>query len=186
MLILTTPSTLSQGIQQTLKKRDQKASTKATASNKVTMFAAVYNICVICIVETLKMLSTAMTKSARDASSRAVDRKIDVTPKLSRRSNSKVVYVQRIKVDPAWLQQVSRKQRPQPVRNSSPEPILKSADAAAVSASKMASTRHRVRHLTFPGCHRSASLHSLFSRRRSFPLANSLNVIMEEDEQQLS
>jgi hypothetical protein len=154
---------------------------------KVTMLSAVYNICVICIVETIKLLSTAIISKKSDSTKkRDADRKIDVTPKLSRRSNSKVVCVQSIKVDPAWLQQISSRQQQQ--RKEASASSRSSASDSSVRTSsasqKMASRINRVRHQTFPGCHRtlSSSLHQIFSRRRSWPISSSLEVIREEEE----
>jgi len=177
MLILTTPASLNHHIQ----KIHNNNKPVVKPDQKVTMLSAVYNICVICIVETIKLLSTAIiSKSTKDASKRDADKKIDVTPKLSRRSNSKVVCVQSIKVDPNWLQQINSRQ-PRNQASSSSRPS-RSASTMKTSAS-IPSRLNRVRHLTFPGCQRtSSSLHQIFSRRRSYPLSGSLEIIREEDE----
>ena len=181
MLIINTPATFTQQIQKMSEDRSV-----AKTNDKMTMFSAVYNICVICIAETIKLLGAAIvSKATNDVKKVDVDRKIDVTPKISRRSNSKVVCVQSIKVDPAWLKQISSRQQ---MKNQAKSRSSTTSTATATETSskpkshKTTSRPQRVRHMTFPGCHRpsSSSLQQLFSRRRSCP--NSLEVIREEDE----
>ena len=196
MLILNTPSSLSHHFHKIIEREKSNLlkSEKDPSSESVTMFSAVYNICVICIVETLKLLGTAIinkTTEYNNKNQRAInDKKVDISPRgnlLPRRSSSKVVYVQSIKVDPAWLlskqQQIQQANRHPKLQG--PTSSRASSDLglkSAVSPSKMGSRQQRVRHYTFPGCSRSSPMSKIYSRRRSFPLANSLEVIREEDE----
>lgn len=197
MLILNTPSSLSHHFHKIIEREKSKLlkTEKDQQAESVTMFSAVYNICVICIVETLKLLGTAIlnkTTEYNTKNQRALsDRKVDVTPRgnlLPRRSSSKVVYIQSIKVDPAWLlaQQQQVKQANRHPRLQGSTSARASSDSGLKSAvsptSKMGARQQRVRHYTFPGCSRSSTMNKIYSRRRSFPLANSLEVIREEDE----
>lgn len=156
----------------------------AKKDQKVTMLSAVYNICVICIVETLKLLGTAIiSKGTKDVSKRdAADKKIEITPKLSRRSNSKVVCVQSIKVDPNWLQKISSRQ-PRTATSTSSRTSRAVSSTLKTSVS-LPSRLNRIRHLSFPTSHRtsSSSVHQMFHRRRSYPLSGGLEVIKEEEE----
>ena len=215
MLILNTPSTLAQHFTKIIEQEQiRMMSSKENKNNQklvqpqegVTMFSAVYNICVICIVETLKLLGSAIINKTTEYNKNndnnnnrnKADRKVNITP---RRSSSKVVYVQSIKVDPAWLltkqkqvQQANRHPRltanPSSASTSSrsesisinSKKCLSSSSSSFASSLKMASRYQRVRHYTYPGCHRASSQSSHNSRRRSYPHTPNLDVIREEDE----
>lgn len=183
MLFIETPASITQHIQKMGEDRT------VSKNDKITMLSAVFNICAICVTETIKLLSTAIvSKASGDERKVNIDRKIDITPKISRRSNSKVVCVQSIKVDPAWLKQINSRQQNKNQASSrsatiSTSTAIESSGKSSTAASHKTPTRsQRVRHMTYPGCHRSSSssLQQLFSRRRSCP--NSLEVIREEDE----
>lgn len=205
MLILNTPSTLAQHFHKIIEQEQIRIMSPKDDNNNdqklvqphegVTMFSAVYNICVICIVETLKLLGSAIInktaeykKNNKNNSNKTV---VNVTP---RRSSSKVVYVQSIKVDPAWLltkqKQVQQRQarltanpstRPESITINSKK-CLSTTSSTYATTLKMASRFQRVRYNTYPGCHRASSQSSHNSRRRSYPHTPNLDVITEEDE----
>jgi hypothetical protein len=210
MLILNTPSSLThhyhQSLDSDLKKSPNNGDkVKVQSGESANMFTTVYNICVICIVETLKLLGTAIiNKTVEYNNSLAAERvkkqnAAAASPRgklLPRRSSSKVVYVQSIKVDPAWLlskqQQVQQRHTRLQSRMGdtsttsarTPSTSSKSSfSATTYAAAKMAASR-RVRHYTFPGCNRaSSSQYNSSSRRRSYPSHTpNLEIIREEDE----
>jgi hypothetical protein len=209
MLILNTPSSLAQHFHKIIEQEQIRIMSKDNKNNQklvqpeegVTMFSAVYNICVICIVETLKLLGSAIISKTAEFNNNnnrnkaIADRKVNVTP---RRSSSKVVYVQSIKVDPAWLltkqKQVQQAGRHPRLTATSSSSISSRTDSittnskkclsspSSISSLKMASRYQRVRHYTYPGCHRASSQLSHNSRRRSYPHTPNLDVITEEEE----
>lgn len=175
MFLIDTPTAFTQQIQKMGEDRT------VSKNDNGTVLSAVYNICFFAVAETINLLSTAIVSNVAGAEKKAnVDRKIDVTPKISRRSNSKVVCVQSIKVDPAWLKQINSRQQAKN-QASSRSATTESSGKSTTTSHKTPARSQRVRHMTYPGCHRpsSSNLQQLFSRRRSYP---SLEVIREEDE----
>ena len=208
MLILNTPSSLSHHYHKSIESESHRNSNdsgrvKVQSGESANMFTTVYNICVICIVETLKLLGTAIiNKTVEYNNSLAAERIKKQNPSapprgklLPRRSSSKVVYVQSIKVDPAWLlskqQQVqqrhprlqSRTGETSSTSTTTTTTFKSSFSATTFATAKMATSR-RVRHYTFPGCSRaSSSQYNNSSRRRSYPIHTpNLEIIREEDE----
>lgn len=73
----------------------------SSLENSVNMLGTVYKICIICIVETLKLLGRTIIKATEGSSPKMVDRQ--PTSPSPRRSSSRIVLIRSIKIERNWL-----------------------------------------------------------------------------------
>ena len=88
--------------------------TKKPMIESTTMLGTVYKICIICLLETLKLLSAALLSSEEQKEKKSVknDHKTALPPPTIRtRTRSKVVCVKSLKVDSNWLLQQQQKHK---------------------------------------------------------------------------